>query len=245
MNRHIVVLTARQLIERRRTLLVVLGCALPVLIAVIYRLSSDRMDPQEFTAGRLLPNLAVGTLLPLVALVFGAAALGSEIDDGTAVYILSKPIPRWRIALSKLVVAWGATAILLVVSTVASGTIALWGSPQAGIVGAWALAALAVSLVYTAAFLALSVFTSRALVAGLVYVFLWEQIITRLFRGTRFLSVREYGRSIADAVMTTNRELFTVHLSTTEALVFAGLVTALALALAIRKLERFEVGETG
>ena len=40
--------------------------------------------------------------MPLVALILGTAAIGSEIDDGTAVYLMIKPIPRWRIALAKI-----------------------------------------------------------------------------------------------------------------------------------------------
>ena len=48
--------------------------------------------------------------MPLVALIFGTAALGSEIEDGTAVYLLIKPIPRWQIALAKILVAAGLTA---------------------------------------------------------------------------------------------------------------------------------------
>jgi hypothetical protein len=58
--------------------------------------------------------------MPLVALVFGTAALGSELDDGTAIHILTKPIPRWTIVLPKLVVAGGLTALLLVASTIMS-----------------------------------------------------------------------------------------------------------------------------
>ena len=52
--------------------------------------------------------------MPLVALIIGTAAIGSEIDDGTAVYLIVKPIPRWRIALSKMVVAAGLTAAMVV-----------------------------------------------------------------------------------------------------------------------------------
>ena len=36
--------------------------------------------------------------MPLVALIVGTAAIGSEIEDGTAVYLMVKPIPRWKIA---------------------------------------------------------------------------------------------------------------------------------------------------
>ena len=50
----------------------------------------------------LLEGLTVTTVLPLVALVYGTAALGAEIEDGTAVYLLAKPIPRSRIIFAKL-----------------------------------------------------------------------------------------------------------------------------------------------
>ena len=46
---------------------------------------------------KILDPLMVRTILPLVALVFGTAALGSELEDGTAVFLIIKPIPRWRI----------------------------------------------------------------------------------------------------------------------------------------------------
>ena len=67
------------------------------------RTAPDRLEPS-------LEGLLVSSVLPLVALVFGTAALGSELDDGTAVHILTKPIPRWTIILPKLVVAGGLTA---------------------------------------------------------------------------------------------------------------------------------------
>ena len=46
---------------------------------------------------RDLDGLVVRIVLPLVALVFGTAALGSELEDGTAVHLLTKPIRRWPI----------------------------------------------------------------------------------------------------------------------------------------------------
>ena len=45
----------------------------------------------------MLDTLVVRTVMPLVALIVGTAALGSEIEDGTAVYLMVKPIARWRI----------------------------------------------------------------------------------------------------------------------------------------------------
>src|SRR5688572_31695208 len=101
--------TLRGLLGRRRTLLLVLLAGLPVLIALLVRVSGGRPD-----ADRVLDTLVVRTVMPLVALIVGTAAIGSEVEDGTAVYLLIKPIPRWQIVLAKSIVAAGMTVVLVV-----------------------------------------------------------------------------------------------------------------------------------
>ena len=41
-------------------------------------------------------------------------------------------------------------------------------------------------------------FTAVALIAGLIYVFIWEGLVNGLFAGTRLLSVRHYTLGVAD-----------------------------------------------
>ncbi|MGH2418671.1 MAG: ABC transporter permease subunit, partial [Candidatus Limnocylindria bacterium] len=86
-------LTLRALLNRRRTLLLGLLGALIVVVAVVYRLGGPVPGTSlEFT-GELLANFGLAVLLPLVAVIIGTAALGSELDDGTIVYLLAKPVP--------------------------------------------------------------------------------------------------------------------------------------------------------
>jgi ABC-2 type transport system permease protein len=268
MNRVIVELTLRQLLSKRRTLLLLLAALVPVLIALAYRLTADtdftisgqndlHSAHQEWAAETLLANLVIGTLLPLAALVFGTAALGSEIEDGTAVYLLSKPISRWKVLLSKLFVAWLITAAFITVVTMASGAIAIVGQPTEvsfasgvvsvgngyGIIFGFAAATVAGSLVYAALFVALSIATSRAFISGLIYVFLWEGIVTRLFRGTRILSVRQYTLSLAERLSGAAPEVFRADLGFAAAVIMIVVVTVLASWLAVRRLQQFEIGE--
>ena len=109
---------------------------LPVLLGLLVYLRGGRPD-----VDRVLDILVVRTVMPLVALVLGTAALGSEIEDGTAVYLLAKPIPRWRIALAKILVAAGLTAALVVPSVVLTGLLIGRGSSEAiGVTLAFAVA---------------------------------------------------------------------------------------------------------
>ena len=97
-------------------------------------------------------------MLPLVALVFGTAAIGSELEDGTAVYLLAKPMPRWAVVLAKLVAAGGLTAALIAPAALVTGLVLAGDQGDgAGIAVAYAVASVVGSFLYAAVFLALSI----------------------------------------------------------------------------------------
>ena len=123
MNMPIAWLTLRQLLGAKRTLLLIAAALLPITLALVFRFTDPDVEAARFVARTLLGRLVVGTMLPLSALVLGTAAIGSEIEDGTAVYLLSKPLPRRVILLPKLAVSAGLTLVFMVVVTVISGLI--------------------------------------------------------------------------------------------------------------------------
>ncbi|HET7737845.1 MAG TPA: ABC transporter permease [Tepidiformaceae bacterium] len=243
MNRVIIEVTLRQIAGRRRSIFMSLFALVPVAIALLYQVGNGSAPAQEFTPN-ILRLLVVAVLMPLVALVLGTAALGSEIEDGTAVYLLAKPIPRWVSVLSKFVVTSALTALLVVASTTATGVIGMGGFDDTRIVLGFAVAVAVGSVVYSAVFILLSVITSRALIVGLIYVFLWEGVITNIFSGTRVASVRSYTLGIADTITTVSARYFEADLSGRTAIILAVAVTAIALWYAGQRLKRFEIGET-
>jgi ABC-2 type transport system permease protein len=187
-------LTLRSLLGRRRTILLVLLAALPVLVALLARVGGDHGTVQE-----ILDGLVVRIVLPLSALVLGTSALGAELEDGTAVYILAKPVPRWQVVIAKLLVAGALTAGLTVASTVLTTLAAATGGADLGFGAGYAVAGGLASFAYTALFMALSVVTGRALIVGLIYTLVWEGILASIFTGTRILSVREATLALASA----------------------------------------------
>ncbi len=187
--------TLRGLLGRRRTLLLVLLVGLPVFISLLIRISGGHPN-----ADRVLDTLVVRTVMPLVALIVGTAAIGSEIEDGTAVYLMIKPIPRWKIALSKGLVAAGLTTALVTPAVVLTGfLIGTQADTTTTIVG-FAVACFVGGSAYAVAFMALSVFTSRALLLGLAYTLIWEGVLSGLLEGTKFLSIRQATLGLAAAL---------------------------------------------
>lgn len=237
-------LTLRQLIGRKSTLLLLGLSLIPLLIAVVVRLSEPDVDLNRDVAQELYIGLIVTAILPLTALLLGTSVLGDEFEDGTAIYLLTKPIQRWQILLPKLLAAWVVTTALVLGTTVASGTLALQGRGDSSLIFGFSVAVIAGAFAYTAAFVLLSVVTTRALIGGLVYVFLWEGAITGIFEGTRFLSIRHYTIGIADWIAGAAPRVLDAYVGGTTAAILLAAVSAAAVFLANRRLEQAEVRES-
>ncbi len=239
-------LTVRGLLGRKRAIFIGVVMLLPVAIALIY-LFGESSEHLAFERAELAVDIVNGLiltlLLPLVALVLGTAAIGGEIEDGTAVFLLTKPIARRTIIAVKMVVAAGCTAAMTVPPTVATAWI-ISGSPtRGGVVSGLALGAFAAALLYTVVFVALSARTHRALVIGLIYVFVWEAILANFFSGLRWISIREYSIGWAHTAMDEVASSFTDHLGISVTVVGSAFVLIASFLLGSRALERFEIGE--
>ena len=239
MNVVIARITLRQLLSRRRTLLLLLLGGVLVVVAGIFRLAGEEARALPFTSG-LLANLGVGTLMPLVALIFGTGAIGAEIEDGTAIFLLAKPISRRAIVLTKLAVAAVCSAALTCGPMLLAGLIAAGGLGEGLVPGMVAAAAIG-SLLYCAIFVAVSLVTSRAFVFGLGYVLIWEGLLAGLFAGTRTFSVRQLTLAFADSIGGIPKEIFDAPVSLLTAVVIGTFLLVGATLIAIRRLSAYEI----
>lgn len=236
MNPTIAWITARGLFGRRRFLLLF---PLPVLLIGLVGIGRGSGASTADWGPAVLVGLGLAVMLPIIALIVGAGVLGSEIDDGTAVHILTKPLPRREIILAKLAVAAGVVVVSTAVPMFVAGALTDSVRLGAGLAVGTALGA----VTYSALFLVLSLLSRRPVLIGLAYILIWEGLLTNLLAGTRVLSVQQYTVSVADSIAGT--DLLDGRVSVPLAVVMAAVLTVASTVLAIDRLRSFTLtGET-
>ena len=229
-------ITTRGLFGRRRALLLL---PLPLLLVGLALLCRAYDVPPTDWATPVLVGLGLAVLLPVIALIVGTGVLGSEVDDGTIVHILTKPMPRRDIILAKLGVAILVTAVTAAVPLFVAGWLASSWKLGAGLAAAAAVGAFA----YSAFFLLLSLLTRRPVLLGLVYILIWEGLLGRFVSGTRVLSIEQYVLTLTDKIAPT--DLLAGKVSLPVAIIMSAIITLGCTIAAVDRLRSFSVaGET-
>ncbi|MFD3914555.1 ABC transporter permease [Streptomyces sp. NPDC058603] len=188
-------LTYRALLGRRRAAILFVLPALLILIAAAVR-GFNGLDDQ--VASDVLGGFALATMVPLIGVIAGTGAIGPEIDDGSIVYLLSKPVKRSTIIFTKLIVAIAVTMAFSAIPTFIAGYILNGNGQQIAV--AYTVAALVASIAYSALFLLLGTVSRHAVVIGLVYALVWETLFGSLVAGARTLSVQQWSLALAQKI---------------------------------------------
>lgn len=229
-------ITARGLFGRRRVLMLL---PLPLLLIGLAALCrAYDVDPDQWGQA-VVVGLGLAVVLPVISLIIGTGVLGSEVDDGTIVHILTKPLPRRDIILAKLLVAAGVSAVTAAVPLFVAGVLA--DSVRFGL--ALVVGAVAGAIAYSALFLLLSLVTRRPVLLGLAYILVWEGLLGRFVSGTRVLSIEQYVISITDRIAPTG--MLDGKVSVPVAIVMSAVFAIGGTIYAINRLGSFSVaGET-
>ncbi|MER8000112.1 ABC transporter permease subunit [Streptomyces sp. NPDC095613] len=188
-------LTYRALLGRRRAALLFVLPGLLILLATAVRVLNGADDQ---IAADVLGGFALATMVPLIGVIAGTGAIGPEIDDGSIVYLLSKPVKRPTIIMTKLIVAISVTMMFSALPTFVAGFILNGNGQQLAI--SYTVAALVASIAYSALFLLLGTVSRHAVVIGLVYALVWETLFGSLVAGARTLSVQQWALAVAQKV---------------------------------------------
>ncbi len=244
-------ITMHATLSRKRALLF----ALPALILILFTLAlKATRAPDRPWPSHVLGTFGFSVLIPLTALIIGTSVLGAEIDDGSIIHLLATPVRRSSVIVTKFFVATVLTMIFAALPELIAALIAGGGSipaPGTGVpgpvgfvslsTGKFALGlfvgALACSVIYNAVFVMVSVATTRAIAVGLLYVLVWEVLLSNFVSGVRLLSVSHYGLGIANAFV--NDPVLQAGLGVLTSVVMGAIVTVLALVLAVNLLSSF------
>ena len=229
-------ITARGLFGRRRVLLLL---PLPVLLVGLALICRAYDVPASQWGQAVVVGLGLVVVLPVTSLIVGTGVLGSEVDDGTIIHILTKPLPRREIVLAKLLVAAGVSAVASAVPLYIAGVLA--DGSRFGL--ALAAAAAVGAVAYSALFLLLSLLTRRPVLLGLVYILVWEGLLGRFVAGTRVLSIEQYVITIADKIAPT--AILESRVSSTVSIVMTVIFVLGCTLAAVDRLRSFSMaGET-
>lgn len=177
-------ISIRQLTGRTRLLITLIFAGLPILMAALSDGSPGDLDDT------LLNAFYASLVIPLIALATATASFGNEVEDRTLSNLVLTPVPRWQIVLPKLLASISINGTLIITSVIISVTIAYDG--DANVLAAVIIGSLLAIIAYSTVFMWLGLMTSRGLLIGLLYVFLWEFLFTGFIPGIRFLSIRAY-----------------------------------------------------
>ena len=181
-------------------------------------------------------GFGLALVLPVATLVFASASFGDLVEDQTLVYLWLRDMPRWKLAasamLSTLTIVIPLVAVPLIATAVAAGLDgdAILASVIATVIGA---------LAYTGAFTALGLRAKRALVWGLLYIFIWEQFIARAGHGIRRFALSAYTRSVLSKI--SGVAVTDADISSFYAIVIPIVVGVVAFAYVSRRLDRHDV----
>jgi ABC-2 type transport system permease protein len=195
-NATVAQLTWHSLLGRRRAWLLAALPAILLLLAVTVRLVHG---PESQAAVNLLGLFALGFLVPLVGLIAGTGSIGPEIDDGSIVYLLAKPISRPSIVHAKLAVAIAVSALFAALPTFFAGLIMAGGRDRVAV--AYAVGVLVAGVAYCALFVLLAVVTRNAVVIGLLYALLWESVVGGYVPGAQALSIQQWSLAITERLI--------------------------------------------
>ncbi|TMR08639.1 ABC transporter permease [Nonomuraea turkmeniaca] len=195
MNTVVAGITYRALLGRRRIILLLLLPLALIGLAVLFLLVGEA---DQDTAVELMSKFAIGTMLPLLGVIAGTGVIAPEIDDGTIIHLMSKPISRPLIIQTKFLVAASLMAVFGAVPTYFTAWLLIGN--EDGIAAGFALGALVAGIAYAAVFLLLGVVTRHAVTIGVIYALVWESVVGGFIPGARKFSIQHWATTIADQI---------------------------------------------
>lgn len=195
----------REMGRRRRLISLGLINLLPVLVVASIRI----WFPQEgITAQQQLSALSHETyitfLIPIVAMAVGVSAIGEQVEEGTIVFVWTRPIRRRAIYLGRLLAAQSVSWLLLSLSLVLCFLVMVTEGPQ---IITWDFLRLYFqtfliiglgAFTYAAVFAAMGAFFKKPVLPAILFAFGWENLVSNIPARVQEWSLRFHLQNLVD-----------------------------------------------
>jgi len=191
--------------------------AVAVMVAVLNRANAK---PNEFDAvaayNGISAILVFGFMLVILSGVFSTGIILQEIEQKTIPYLLTRPMPRWRILLAKYLGVVLATTLTIWIADIAVA-LALFGPARLGASHLWKdMLILPVgAMAYSGLFMLLASVFPKALLFGLAYAFV-EPLLVQLGGDWSKISLLSYLHALAPHLDAGDANLTTQALAVTD-----------------------------
>lgn len=195
--------SAREMVRRRRLLSLAAINLLPVAMVLIIRIwFADRGISAQLQLSSLSHEVIVPFLIPVVAMFVGAGAIGEMVEEGTIVYLWTRPIKRRSIYLGRLLAAQVVSSLVL------SGALILcfmvmvsqgWQVVDWTFLRLYLVTFLIIVLgssSYGALFAAMGTFFKKPVIPAIMFTFLWESMVSEVPARVQELSLRFHLQNI-------------------------------------------------
>lgn len=146
-----------------------------------------------------ISGVLVFRLEALASAIFTTAIISQEVEGRTIVYLLTRPVPRWKLLLTRYVASVSVVSLLGIMVALFTSIGAYGGgflsNPQL-YKDLWPIVLAAAS--YGALFLFVSLIVNRALIICVLFAFGWETSIPSMQGDLFRVSIYSYIQSIAD-----------------------------------------------
>ncbi len=144
-------------------------------------------------------SILVFRMLALASAIYTTAIVGQEVEQRTIVYLLTRPIPRWKLLLTRYLASVIVVAGIGVASAWILSIAVYHGNGLSNPLLAKDIEALCIgALAYGALFLFVSLAINRSMLVCLLFVFGWETSVPNMPGELYRLSVFSYIQAIAE-----------------------------------------------
>lgn len=179
MESYLYLSSLREFMRFKRTVIwIVMGLVGLLLGSLWHRLSESSTPTDQYTT---VTGILTFHVLALASAIFTSAVVSQEVEQKTIVYLLTRPVARWKILLFRFLASVTAVAILSIFGVLCV-SFGVYGNKlfSNALLLNDLLAVLFGAFAYGALFLLLSLLLNRSMIVCLLFAFGWETSVPRM-----------------------------------------------------------------